>query len=155
MPGGRPSTYTPDIADRLCKQLAEGMSLRRACELDDMPSKTTVLRWLRDDEEFRSQYARARDAQADHYADEIIEISDNHDNDYITKTNSDGSEYEAIDHEHIQRSRLRVDSRKWIASKLKPKKYGDRTKHEHSGPGDGAIEMAWTVEVVEPKSVDD
>ena len=139
MPAGRPSDYTQDIADRLCEQLAEGVSMHRACEPDDMPSKRSVFRWLRTNEEFCHQYENAKAESADYLAEEMIEIADDGTNDYITKTNNDGSEYEVVNSEHIQRSRLRIDARKWIASKLKPKKYGDKTIH--AGDEDNPIQI--------------
>lgn len=123
---GRPTKYTKSLADDLCAQLADGVSLRTVCLSDDMPNKRTVFRWLRTNEEFCHQYEIAKAECADSYADEIVDIADDGSNDYITRTNKDGSEYEAVNTEHIQRSRLRVDARKWVASKLKPKKYGDK-----------------------------
>lgn len=94
-----------------------------------MPDKATVFRWLADRPDFRDQYARARDEQADFYAEEILQISDDGRNDYYVT--EDGTEI--VNHDHIARSRLRVDSRKWLASKLAPKKYGDKVDVEHSG----------------------
>lgn len=87
-----------------------------------MPGKTTVLRWLRERDEFRVQYARAREDQADAFADEILEISDDGTND--TYKNEDG--LDLLNHDHIQRSKLRVETRKWLMGKMAPKKYGDR-----------------------------
>jgi len=150
MPGGRPSKFTQTLANTICDRIAKGESVRRICEDANMPCRRTVNQWVADKEAFLRQYLRAREDQADFWAEQIIEISDNTDDDWTTKENADGSEYEAVDHEHIQRSRLRVDSRKWLASKLKPKRYGERTKHEHGGPNDGPIEHKWTVEMVEP-----
>lgn len=121
---GRPSAYTQDIADEICDRLANGQSLRTICKSDEMPNKSTIMRWLHSNDSFRDQYARARNDQAQHYADEIIDIADDSVNDYMV--NDDG--VETVDHEAIQRSKLRIDSRKWVASKLLPQKYGDRTK---------------------------
>jgi len=92
-----------------------------------MPDKSTVFRWLAINEAFRDQYARAREAQADTLVDEILEISDDGRNDYMTSM-GEGEETLAyrLNGEHVQRSRLRVDSRKWFASKVAPRKYGDR-----------------------------
>ena len=95
-----------------------------------MPGKTTVLRWLDENEEFRDQYARAREAQADHYADEIIEIADDATNDFMERKRKDGSLETVLDGENIQRSRLRVDARKWLMARMAPKKYGSRIVHE-------------------------
>ncbi len=139
MPAGRPTDYTQDIADQLCEQLAEGMSMHRACEPDDMPSKRSVFNWLATNEEFLHQYESAKAECADHLAEEMIEIADDGTNDYMTKTNNDGSKYEVVNSEHIQRSRLRIDARKWVASKLKPKKYGDKTIH--AGDEDNPIQI--------------
>jgi len=127
MGAGRPTDYTQELADRMCSQLSEGQSMRTVCLPDNMPDKSTVFRWLRTNEEFRDQYETAKAESADTLADEIIDIADDGTNDWMEKQNRDGSTYEVVNSEHIQRSRLRVDARKWIASKLKPKKYGDKT----------------------------
>src|SRR5690606_8467561 len=103
---------------------AEGKSLRSICKEPDMPAASTVFLWLTQHEDFSEQYARAREAQADALFDEILEIADDTSQDFIAKGNPDGSETQVVDHEHIQRSRLRVDARKWMAGKLRPKKYG-------------------------------
>lgn len=118
---GRPSTFTQELADTICERLADGESLRKICKSDDMPDRATVSRWLAGNEVFRDQYARARVEQAHFYAEEIVEIADDAANDYI-----ETEEGRAVDKEHIQRARLRVDARKWYASKLAPKVYGDK-----------------------------
>ncbi|TIX18505.1 MAG: terminase small subunit protein [Mesorhizobium sp.] len=124
----RPTTFTQEIADAICEQLADGKSLRSICLADDMPDRVTVHRWLLDParEAFCNQYTRAREMQADTHVDEMQDIADDGSNDYITKTNADGSTYEQVNSEHIQRSRLRIDTRKWVAERMKPKKYGSK-----------------------------
>lgn len=119
---GRPSAYTPAVASVICEALAAGMSLRTLCAQPAMPSMTTVMRWLADEAkpEFRLHYAHAREAQADLLTAEILEIADDSSGDIIT--DKDGNT--RLDCEFIARARLRVDSRKWLASKLVPKKYG-------------------------------
>jgi hypothetical protein len=117
---GRPSRYTPGKAAAICARIADGESLRAICAAGH-PDKATVFRWLEANLEFRDQYARAREAQADTYADEIVEIADDGTRDYRMV---DG--HELVDHDHIARSRLRVDARKWVAAKLRPKKYGEK-----------------------------
>ena len=114
MSAGRPSDYTPELADRICEQLADGMSMRKVCEANDMPCKATIFSWLRTNAEFLDQYETAKGEAADSMTDDMLDISDNLTGD-------------------TQRDRLRVDTRKWVASKLKPKKYGDYQKHEHTG----------------------
>jgi hypothetical protein len=130
---GRPSSYSKAVGTTICERLSQGESLRRICADKEMPGKSTVMRWLADVPEFRDQYARARELQADYWAEEIIEIADDGTNDYVEKENRDGSTHQAVDSEHINRSRLRVDTRKWLMARLAPKKYGDRVTAEHSG----------------------
>jgi len=127
----RPSRYTLKLADEICERLAEGESLRRICRDEHMPNKATVFRWLGLHTSFRDQYARAREAQADALADEILDIAD----DGLNDSYEDDEGNRRTDHDVIARSKLRVDARKWIASKLKPKVYGDRVDAEP--PGDG------------------
>lgn len=124
---GRPSDYSPEIADIICERIADGVSLREICRTEAMPSKAAVFRWLAAHADFRDQYARAREAQADALADELLDIADDGDNDWMERKGEDGQSLGWRENgEAIQRSRLRVDTRKWIASKLKPKKYGDK-----------------------------
>lgn len=136
----RPSDFSPELATEICRRIAEGASLRKVCQADDMPDKATVLRWLaiRVNTEFRDQYARARELWADGLFDETLEIADDATNDVKIVETGDMA-IEVVNHENIQRSRLRVDTRKWAAARLAPKKYGDRIVNEHSGPDGGAI----------------
>ena len=109
---GRKPEYTPDTGISICDRLCEGQSLRTICKDEDMPSIGTVMRWLAhpgaEFDIFRKQYEEARLAQAETLADEITAIADD-------------------ESKNVQVQRLRVDARKWVASKLKPKKYGDKT----------------------------
>jgi hypothetical protein len=132
------STYTTAIATSICEKLIEGMSLRQICELPGMPNKATVLRWLADEKRaiFRDQYARAREMQAEAMADEILEISDDGRNDWMEIQGKEGDTVGwRVNGEAVQRSKLRVDSRKWLMSKMLPKKYGE-TKDAGSDGGD-------------------
>ena len=127
MPGGRPSSYTKEKADIICDRMMDGESLRNICQDEDMPNKGTVMRWLASNEEFRDQYTRAREGQAEYWADEMVTIADDGTNDWMDKQNSKGEVVGVTaNNEAIQRSRLRVDTRKWIAAKLLPKKYGEK-----------------------------
>ncbi len=74
-------------------------------------------------EDFRKRYAISREQQAERMAEELLDIADDGSND----TQVDEKGRRIVDFDHINRSRLRVDTRKWIASKLLPKKYGDKT----------------------------
>ena len=140
MPAGRPSDYTQELADQICEQLADGLSLRSVCLAEDMPDKSTVFRWLRTHDEFRDQYERAKAESADALIDEMLDIADDGSNDWMKRSGKDEEDYWVVNGEHVQRSRLRLDARKWIASKLKPKKYGDKTTTEVTGADGGPIE---------------
>ena len=104
-----------------------------------MPPESTVRGWVLDDVEgFAAQYARARDMQADKMVDDILEIADDGRND--TYLDADGNE--RTDQEVIARSKLRVEARKWIASKFAPKKYGDKQAVELTGANGGPVEVS-------------
>ena len=136
-------TYPQSTRDEICKRIALGESLSAICRCDDMPSKPTVLDWLFDEPEFSTQYARAREKQAEHYLDEIIAISDDVSLDEII----DGEGNPRTNHEAIQRSRLKVDTRKWAMSKLAPKKYGDKITQEVTGANGEAIQHAVSIKI--------
>lgn len=128
--------FTQAIADAICERLSDAQSLRSICLDDDMPSQTTVFRWLSDERysAFREQYVRAREAQADAIFDEILDIADDASNDWMARRDEeDGAAGWQLNGEHVQRSRLRIDARKWMAGKLAPKKYGEKLELEHSG----------------------
>lgn len=131
-PIGRPSRYSQDLADNICAELATGKSMRTVCRADDMPAMSTVFKWLRERPVFSEQYARAKAEAADALVEEILDIADDGSNDWMEVHDRDGNAtgYK-LNGEHVQRSRLRVDTRKWIASKLKPKKYGERVGLDH------------------------
>jgi hypothetical protein len=124
---GRPPVSAEKL-DRVLERIASGESVKAICVDPDMPAEKTIYSHLEKDEAFAQRYTRAREAQMDHYAEEILEIADDSSRDYIEKQNSDCTTYKAFDAEHVNRSRLRVDSRKWLMSKLAPKKYGDKVQ---------------------------
>ncbi len=134
MAGGRPTDYTPDTAQAVCMRIAEGESLRMVCRDEEMPCKATILRWLGRHEEFRAQYAQAKELGIEAMAEELFEIADDGTNDWMELTDKEGNAYGyKANGEHIQRSKLRIDTRKWYLSKILPKKYGDKIQTEHSG----------------------
>lgn len=144
MAGGRPSIYSDELAKEICSRLMQGESLRKICRDDSMPCVLTICRWLADEEkhsEFCNQYARARQIQAEIQADEIIDIADDGSNDWMERLGQEGNVLGyALDNEHVQRSKLRIDARKWTASKLLPKKFGDKVSQEITGVNGGPIE---------------
>ncbi|WP_369986403.1 terminase small subunit protein [Sinorhizobium fredii] len=123
------SQWGDDTREQILEKLSIGKSLREICSVGGMPSESLVRKWVMLDEDFGAQYARAREAGMEALADEILQIADSQEGD-ILKT-EDGREM--VNHDAIQRARLRVDARKWLMSKIAPKKYGDRLDLNHSG----------------------
>jgi hypothetical protein len=124
---GRPSVYTPELASLILARMAAGDTLRTICESDGMPSPSTIKQWAIDDKPagFSDRYARAREFQADAIAEEALEIADR------------------APVEDAAKTRIRVDARKWLASKLNPAKFGDRTRLE-GADGKPLIPAAFT-----------
>lgn len=128
------TVYSEAVTDRICSELISGRSLRSICSDPDMPSAATVMRWLADERYagFRERYARAREAQADALFDEILDIANNPQIGERVKVDEDGNE-EITREDMLGHRRLQIDARKWMAGKLRPKVYGDKIEHEHSG----------------------
>lgn len=124
MSAGRPNIYSKELAVIICEEIStSSKSLRTICKDEKLPSVSTVLNWLKDIPEFLTQYTRAKEQQADFLAEEMIDIADDSSGD-IDRVDEYGNVIE--NKEFTSRSRLRVETRKWAASKLKPKKYGDK-----------------------------
>lgn len=118
---GRPSKYTEAKADAICSLIAAGKSVRAISQESGMPSESTIYLWLASEALFSEKYARAREQQADVYAQEIVTIAD--------------------DAKDAQIARLQVDARKWAASKLAPKKYGDKLDLNHGGQKENPVSV--------------
>lgn len=127
---GRPSSYTEEIADTICERLMEGRSLRSICGDDDMPNRQTVVRWQVQHEDFAAKCARARELQADLMDDMILDVAD------------------GCKNETALADRVKISAYQWRASKLAPKRYGDKVQTEHSGPDGGPIPTQVTVNFV-------
>ncbi|MGX9710012.1 terminase small subunit-like protein [Stenotrophomonas maltophilia group sp. LNF259] len=127
----RPSKYSQQLADAICDLLVDGKSLRTICSTAKMPSRSTVIRWLAENEAFRNQYARARELQADTLAEEILDIADNAVLGERLKKDGKGKVLERQTGDMVERSKLMIDARKWYAGKLQPKKYGERVALDH------------------------
>lgn len=111
--------FTEDLFDKICERISDGESLRKICRDDDMPSQTAVFKWLaaEGNDALVEQYTRAREAQADALFDDCLDIADQYE---TAEAASDSAT------DHIQRAKLRIDTRKWMAGKLRPKKYGEK-----------------------------
>lgn len=133
-----PTGFTKEIAERICAELASGRTLRDVCRDEGMPPESTIRGWVLDDREgFSAQYTRAREFGYLSMADETLEISDDGRNDWMERGHGDGDPVEVVNHEAIARSRLRVDTRKWLLSKALPKIFGDRIIH--AGDADNPV----------------
>jgi hypothetical protein len=125
MPAGRPSTFNQAIFDEICERLADGESLHGICGPDrpeGWPDRRTIRAWRALRPEIDAQYARAKQAQADYYADAIL------------------AEAYSADESRIQSARLRVDALKWQASKLNPARWADNVRLT-GGDGAGAVQV--------------
>ncbi len=112
-PGGRPSKYNQDIADKIVQGLSMGKTLIKVC--DELKiGYSTVTRWIVENKEFGEKYTRARENQIDYLAEDIIQIAED-------------------DSLSPETRRLMIDARKWYAGKLNGKKYGDKQQIDHGG----------------------
>lgn len=129
--GGRPRSYTSEVAAEICERIANGETLMCICEDAHMPSRRSVTRWLTDETktDFLEKYALARELQADNWADELVTIADDAASDWIKR--GENGEVSTLNHEHIARSKIRIETRQWLIERLNPKKYGRKTELKH------------------------
>ena len=120
---GRPTIYSEELIERICEQISNGKSLRVVCRAKDMPSMSTVMVWLGENDEFSEQYRKATGQREDFHFEEMMEIAD--------KVLPESAE--------VAKAKLQIDTRKWVLSRMNPKKYGDKQQMEHSG--DVAVNM--------------
>jgi hypothetical protein len=129
---GRPSVMTPQVCDIIIGLVASTKhGLERLCrDNPELPSPRTIRQHIADNEDFSHRYAHAKEQQADVIADEIIDIAD----ELVEAPEvGEGETPQGLSHEQISAAKLRIDARKWVAAKLKPKKYGERVVNEHTG----------------------
>lgn len=122
---GRPSTYSPEVVEAICERLSAGEPLAAICRDEGMPGLRTVYDWM-EDADVSARIARAREVGEEHLLSECLEIADDGRRDYVP--NEDGRE--VVDHDHIQRSKLRIETRLKLLAKWNPKKWGDKTTAE-------------------------
>ena len=114
-----------EIIESIFLNIEDGISTRKAIVNNNI-SSSTFFRWMDDNEELSKQYARACELRAEALLDEMLDIVDDSSQDKTIDDLDDEIKIEKTNHEAIQRSRLRYDARKWLISKLNPKKYGDK-----------------------------
>lgn len=125
---GRPTLFTQELADLICERVATTtLGLARMCETyNELPDKSTINLWRYKYPQFSAQYAQAKLNQADLLAEEMLDIADDGTNDWMQSFGEEGEIAYKLNGEHVQRSRLRIDTRKFLAAKLLPKQYGDK-----------------------------
>ena len=134
VPRGRPTKYTAEIADEICRRLADGQTLPRICADPRMPARSTVIQWVIEDREgFSDSYRASRELQRDAWADDMVDISDDGRNDYRMKVTRGGEEIEVFDRDNVERSKVRVSTRQWLMKVGSPQKYGDKIEQTHKG----------------------
>lgn len=131
------SLCTPETVTTICERLAKGDSLRRICR--DIGIDESTVRWwaIEDRNGFAAKYRAARDVGLDCMLDELLDIADDKSKD--TYIDADGKE--CCDKEWLNRSRLRIDTRKWFMSKVAPKKYGDKLETTLKGDPSAPIAL--------------
>ena len=127
-----------NLFNEICEYIEQGKSLRSILKSFDMPSSRTFYTWLDENEEKVKQYARATEIRAENIFEDMLEIADDGTNDYMTITKGD-IEYNVEDKEVTNRSRLRLDTRKWMLSKMQPKKYGEKLTQDIALTGDISV----------------
>lgn len=130
--------YSDGLLASILDRVANGESLSSVCDADDMPSRKSFFQWVKDNPEIQAQYEFAIQMRADKLAEDILAIAD----DGIGDTYTDADGNERTNQDVIARSRLRVDARKWLASKMAPKKYGDKTEAEVTHKGGFTVTWA-------------
>ena len=113
---GRPTIYSEELADDICLRISDGRSLNSVCKDEGMPDRSNVYVWLRKYQEFQDKYREATSQRADYHFDEMLGIVD----DVLPET------------AEVAKARLQVDTRKWILSRMNPRKYGDNVDGETS-----------------------
>jgi hypothetical protein len=135
--------YPDEVWAELLLQLMNGLTLREACKIEGMPTEAMVRkRAVEDPSGFGAHYTRSREIGYLGMADEILEIADNGSNDWMKRNDPENEGY-AYNGEHVMRSRVRIDTRKWLLAKALPKIFGDKVDHQHSVERVERIEMTF------------
>lgn len=155
----RPIVWNSEVKNiaitEIISRISDGESCRAILDPklrgDNLPSHRLFIEWLSNDDELRKQYARACELRADAIFDEMFEIADDGSNDYMQKLKGDEMA-DVLNSEHVQRSKLRIDTRKWALSKMNPKKYGDSSKVDLTN-SDGTLNPAPDLSNLSPEEI--
>lgn len=154
-----PVTYSPEVAERILDGLIEGRTLTSICSTPDMPDRRTVINWCQNVPEFAKRYDAANELKADFLFDEILDIADGRET--VSQTDRIQSFLEAFDTTDLSKGHgrtiliadrlMRIDARKYIVSKLRPRKYGQATQVEITGDPNKPITTITRIEIVAPQ----
>lgn len=146
---GRPSEYTQEKADAICELLASGVSMTAICNRDDMPAYATVMKWQRENDEFLKASARAKEDGTHVLADQCLQIADSQEGDMIEV---DGEL--RVNHDHINRAKLRIDTRMRLIGHWNSRKYGPKQEIDHRSSDGTMTPQTITRTIVDPKAND-
>lgn len=118
--------YDQKKADKIIEAIAAGKTLTSILRKKNMPTRMTIYRWEQDNPEFKQQLADARDYGADEIAQDCLEIADDTQDDYINELSEDGTFTSKLNREHVQRSKLRIETRLKLLACWNPRKYGQK-----------------------------
>ena len=137
----KPSQYRADLAEEICRRIAEGETLPAICREEHMPHFQRVYDWIEADTDgFRGRIERARELGAEAIAQDTFDIADDGRNDWMEKYDKDGNSLGyMLNGEHVQRSKLRIETRLKLLAKWHPKKYGEKVDVNHGGQADNPI----------------
>ena len=125
---------TDAISDAILESVMNGKSIKQICDQTDMPSRPTFYKWLAAEPAFADRYARACEVRADHVFDEIFDIADNSENDWMERHDSEGANIGWQENgDSVRRCALRIDARKWSLARMQPQKYGEKLDMNLSG----------------------
>lgn len=139
--------FSEGLLSTILDRVATGEPLSKVCSSAEMPTRKSFFEWVANDDTIKNRYEVAIQMRAELLAEDIIAISD----EVVLETKYDGEDVKIVmDATAVARNRLRVDARKWLASKMAPKKYGDKTTQEIVGANGGPVQQNLTVSFVKP-----
>ena len=141
----KPAPVTVQLVNKVCDEIAQGVTLTEICKREGMPNIQAVNRFVNRSGILRDRLARARATAAEVMADELAEIADDGSNDYVDRLQRDGSMFPTFRDEHVRRSQLRIQTRQWLLSKMLPDRYGDRVATQVTGPGGGPVQVEHSI----------
>lgn len=152
-PSNHVSSFDKKIFDIVCERMAAGHSLRSVCADESLPDESTIRKWALEDDARYTQYTRARGVQADSYVDELIAISDGAGDlqqllkelgidDLSSEKKIDAKMLKALVRQKVERDRLKIETRKWLISKILRTRFGDKVSQEITGPNGEPLNAA-------------